>query len=375
MSTYNKMKTVIDARVKAFKKALKAEGLDGMIVTNVPDVSYLTGFTGDDSVLVIMGSKVILVTDSRFTVQVERQCPDLKFFDERAGMTLPQACAVAIHGKKGSKDFFKGKKIGIQSPYMSVTQLTAYKKAFGASVIKPVGHMLDKLRMVKDSIEISHIKKAVKIAGLAMAETIEWVKPGITEKQLCAYLEYRMMINGANGPGFPTIVAFGGHASECHAQPGMLKLKKNQPFLIDWGANVNGYTSDLTRCFCIGKLPSKVADDYQLLLEAQIAAIEAIAPGESLQAPEKAAREVLKHHPDCYSHGTGHGIGLDVHEQPFSSLKSKQIFEENMIVTVEPGIYPANKYGLRIEDDVLVTAKGRSVLSSSVPKTLDAVTI
>ena len=373
MSKHNKDKCIIDARVKRLRKAIKAEALDGLIVTNVPDVSYLTGFTGDDSVLVVFGRKVVLVTDSRFVVQVARQCPGLTML-LRDGMTMEQAVGQVLYGKSGSKKDLQGLKIGIQSPFMSVAQLKSYKKYCG-SVVKPVNQLVDQLRIVKDSKELQYIKKAVLIAGQSMAEAMDWVKPGITEKQLCAYLEYRMMINGADGPGFPSIVAFGGHASECHAQPGNLKLKKGQPFLIDWGAKVNGYTSDLTRCFCIGKLPAKVADDYKLLLEAQQAAIASIAPGVSLQEPEKVAREILKDHKDCYQHGTGHGIGLNVHEKPGISLKSKEVFEENMVVTVEPGIYPANKYGLRIEDDVLVTSKGRSVLSASVPKTLDAVTI
>ena len=373
MSKRNIAKSTIDARVSNIRKAVRAEGLDGLIVTNVPDVSYLTGFTGDDSVLVVYGRKVVLVTDSRFVVQVARQCPSVKIL-ERDGISMGEAVARVFYGKKGSKKDLKGLKVGIQSPFLSVSQLKSYKKYFGGT-IKPVGHMVDKLRIHKDSIELASIKKAVKIAGLSIAETMNWAKPGITEKQMCAYLEYRMMVNGADGPGFPTIVAFGGHASECHAQPGMLKLKKGQPFLVDWGANVNGYTSDLTRCFCIGNPPEEVANDYKLLLEAQLAAIESIAPGVSLREPDRVAREILKSHKDCYKHGTGHGIGLDVHEKPFISSKSEEVFEENMIVTVEPGIYPANKYGLRIEDDVLVTSKGRSVLSSCVPKTLEAVII
>ncbi len=373
MSKYNKLKSIIDARVNGIRKAIKTECLDALIVTNVPDVSYLTGFTGDDSVLVVYGKKVVLVTDSRFVVQVARQCPSVKMF-ERDGISMEEAVAKVFYGKNGSKKDLKGLKVGIQSPYLSVSLLKSYKKYFG-SAIKPVGHMVDKLRILKDSIELSSIRKAVKIAGQSIAETMNWVTPGITEKQLCAYLEYRMMVNGADGPGFPTIVAFGGHASECHAQPGLLKLKKGQPFLVDWGANVNGYTSDLTRCFCIGKLPEKVANDYKLLLEAQQAAIESIAPGVSLKEPDRVAREILKSHSDCYKHGTGHGIGLDVHEKPFISSKSEEVFEEGMVVTVEPGIYPANKYGLRIEDDVLVTSKGRSVLSLCVPKALEAVII
>ncbi|MBN2842031.1 MAG: M24 family metallopeptidase, partial [Sedimentisphaerales bacterium] len=188
-------------------------------------------------------------------------------------------------------------------------------------------------------------------------------------------LEYRMMLNGAEGPGFPTIIAFGGHASECHAQPGTLKLKKGQPFLIDWGAKYNGYTSDITRCHCLGKLPVAVEDAYKLLLEAQLAAIDSIAPGVPMNVPDQVARKILEKHPDAYSHGTGHGIGLNVHEKPFLGTKSTDEFKEGMIVTVEPGIYPANKFGLRIEDDVLVTAKGHSVLTASVPKSLEAVSI
>ncbi len=359
-------------RRKKLVKIMRKESLDGLIITNVPDVSYLTGFTGDDSVLVFDGSKVTFVTDSRFLVQIERQCPELKVHQREKLMS--DAVAAVFLGKNKKKSDLKGRKIGIQSPFMSVDQLQRYKKSLG-SAITPVAHLVDQLRMVKDSNEASYIKKAAKIAGQAVANTVLWAKPGITEIEMCAYLEYQMMMLGADGPGFPTIIAFGGHASECHAQPGKLKLKKGQPFLIDWGARYKGYTSDITRCFCLGKLPTQVADAYRLLLEAQIAAINTIAPGVPLSAPDVAARKILAKCPDAYTHGTGHGIGLDVHEKPFLGSESTEVFREGMIVTVEPGIYPANKFGLRIEDDVLVTAKGRSVLTASVPKALEAVSI
>ena len=365
-------KSIYAVRRDSLKKLIRKESLDGMVITNLPDVAYLTGFTGDSGALVYCQRKFILVTDSRFTVQVARQCPDLKVH-ERVGQ-MAKAVSEVFIGPKGKKTDLKGLNIGVQSPFVSVSEFALYKKFMG-TVVKPVGHIADKLRLIKDSSEVSSIRKAAKIAGIAVAETMKWAKPGITEKQMCGYLEYRMMENGADGVGFPTIIAFGGHASECHAEPGNLKLKKGQPFLIDWGARFKGYTSDITRCFCIGKLPKKVEEAYKILLEAQQAAISVIAPGVPLNEPERVIREVLGDFPDAYTHGTGHGIGLNVHELPFMGAKAEGVFKEGMIVTVEPGIYPANKFGLRIEDDVLVTARGHNVLTASVPKSLESVSI
>ncbi len=351
---------------------MKKHLLDGLIITNTPDVTYLTGFTGDESVLVFKGSKPVLVTDSRFLVQVNRQCPELGVHERHGQMS--EAVSQVFLGKNKKKCDISGLKIGIQAPFISVEQHGLYKKYLGKA-ISPVPHLVDQLRIVKDSDEVSKIRKAAVIAGDAVVETLQWSTVGITEKQMCAYLEYQMILKGADGPGFPTIIAFGGHAAECHAQPGGLKLKKGQPFLIDWGARYQGYTSDITRCYCLGKFPTAIADAYKLLLEAQLAAIDSIAPGVPLSVPDTVARKILEKSPDVYRHGTGHGIGLDVHENPYLNSKAVDVFREGMIVTVEPGIYCPGKFGLRIEDDVLVTSTGHSVLTASVPKSLEAVSI
>ncbi|KPK76246.1 MAG: hypothetical protein AMJ79_07310, partial [Phycisphaerae bacterium SM23_30] len=184
-----------------------------------------------------------------------------------------------------------------------------------------------------------------------------------------------MSRGGSSGAGFETIVAVAGHAAQPHAQAGNTRLKKNQSILFDWGAAVAGYRSDLTRCLVAGKIRPAFAEAYQWLLEAQTSAIEAVRPGASLRRIDDIARKALLKSPfGIYEHGTGHGIGLAVHEQPILNRKSKGELCEGMVVTVEPGIYVPGRFGIRIEDDVLVTARGYRVLST-LAKDLDSCVI
>jgi Xaa-Pro aminopeptidase len=246
----------------------------------------------------------------------------------------------------------------------------ALKKQLGAKALVEVEDGMLNQRAVKDQSEIRTIRQALSIQQRAFEQTLDIIKPGMTEIEIAGYLEYCMRSLGAEGTSFPTIVAVDANGALPHYQPAGKKLKRGSTLLIDWGAQYKGYCSDLTRIVALGSMKPQVREIYDITLEAQQAAIEAIRPGVSLTEVDRAARDHIKRagYGKQFGHGLGHGIGLDVHEQPTLSPRSEGELEPGHVITVEPGIYLPGVGGVRIEDDVAVTARGAKVLSD-LPKT------
>jgi len=211
------------------------------------------------------------------------------------------------------------------------------------------------------------IKRAGRIAAQALKKTVQTIKPGITENDLAGLLDFQIRKLGAIN-GFPTIVAFGANASRPHHQPSMRKLKKNDTILIDFGAGYKGYCSDITRCFIIGRPGSLYKKVYNAVRQAQQAAIKMIKAGVEITKVDAAARKVIAEHDlPVYGHGTGHGLGLEIHEGPVVAQKRKGRLKAGEVITIEPGVYIPGKLGVRIEDDILVTRNGCKILSSNCP--------
>jgi Xaa-Pro aminopeptidase len=257
-----------------------------------------------------------------------------------------------------------------------VAQHKSLKKKLGKKHIEPIDDGLLKQRAVKSPDEIKAIRAALAIQQQAFVDLRDVLKPGETERQIAASLEFLMRSAGADGPSFPTIVAADANASLPHAVPGDRKLKAGGSVLIDFGARAHGYCSDLTRVVGLGSMPAKIKEIYKVVLEAQLAAIAAIKPGAKLRDIDAAARDVIVKagYGPQFGHSTGHGIGLDIHEQPTLAARSEGSLEPGHVVTVEPGIYLPGVGGVRIEDDVLVTDKGHTVLSD-LPKSLESAII
>ena len=364
---FTKIKDSLPPRIKRTRQALADLKLDALIVVHPWDVRYLTGFRGEDSLLVLTDKKIILVTDNRFELQLKKECPRLSFF-LRKGKYQKLSNAVAHVLQKSLKP---GKKkpptVGIESTAVTLAQFRTLKKAIGPS-LRQSSPIIEKLRVTKDPYEISKIKNAVRVAQQAMTETLSQIKIGISEIELAAILEYNMAKRGSSAPAFKSIVAFGPNAAQPHAIPGNTKLKKSHTILCDWGATVDGYRSDLTRCFVKGRIPPSFKEAYKWVLEAQLAAIAEIRAGASIKTIDQAARNVIKKSKfPIYQHGTGHGLGLEIHESPLLSVHAEGHINEGMVITIEPGVYLPGKFAIRIEDDVLVTATGRKVLSN-LPK-------
>lgn len=345
---------LIKRRIQAVRQRLKTEKLDGMIVTGLENVSYLTGFRGHDSWALIVPRSVILITDSRYTEQALGECIGCRIVERKGSMA--QKLAELLGPRRDIET------LGIEDG-CSIATFGKVRRALSAKV-KPVGNIVENVRIVKTAPEIRLIRKAAKIAFDAMDWALSHLRPGITERELAALYVYQLGAYGAT-EGFETIVCFGANGSRNHHQPGGRKLVKLDMVLLDFGANYQGYTSDATRCFAVGKPSDIYCRVYQTVARAQKAAIAAMRAGINVCDVDAAARKVIEDAGlPMYGHGTGHGVGLQVHEMPhLTGLDKKTQLVAGQVVTVEPGVYLPGRFGIRLEDDVLVTENGAKVLT------------
>jgi Xaa-Pro aminopeptidase len=343
----------LQRRLKSVRRGMGKKGIDCLVITANENICYLSGFTGHDSWLIVTSRSATLVTDSRYTEQAVSECFGCKIF-ERTGL-ISKAAAKIIGKSKSIKT------VGIEDS-TSVAVFKSLKKELNAR-LKAVGGIVEVPRRTKDASEIKAVQAAAKIAYGALSETLSCLKIGMSESDFAGMLEFEMRKCQAT-PFFDTIVCFGANGSRNHHQPGNRKLRKNDSILIDFGAKYKSYGCDITRCFAIGKPTALYEKVYFTVKAAQMAAIKAIKPGAKLSEIDKISRDVIKDAGlDAYKHGTGHGLGLYVHENPRLAQKVKGTLMPGDIITVEPGIYMPGKLGVRIEDDILVTETGSRVLT------------
>jgi Xaa-Pro aminopeptidase len=350
---------IIRKRIRAIRRELDKKKIRFLLVTKPANVTYLTGFLGADSWAAVAGGRVWLLTDSRYTEQAQKECPSCKII-ERAGL---MAGAVAKLVEK-----LKSVRTSAVEDTTSLADFEQLKKKVKARFRTVVG-ILETLRSIKDESEIATIRSAAAVSTKALAQTLSYIKPGVTESELAGMLDFQIRKLGARN-SFETIVAFGPNGSRPHHQPGKRKLKQKDAVLIDFGASCNGYCSDITRCFVIGGMTALYKKAYDVVEQAQAAAIKTIKPGVKITQVDAAAREVIdKTDLPVYGHGTGHGFGLEIHESPFLKPDGKGKLEPGQIITIEPGIYIPGRLGIRIEDDILVTEAGHKILTSRCPHT------
>ena len=353
----NCRETHILTRLRRLRRAMRSSNLDAFLATDPQDVSYLSGFTGHDSFLLVTRRSAVLITDSRYTEQAQRQCPRLTVVQRKG----PMAPAVAERAKRASIG-----RIGFEPAALSLAAYKHLAKSLGRGVLAPSPGILRRLRICKDTSEISALRRAINVAERAFLDLLTQLNAGMTEREAAARLDFLMKLRGASQPAFTTIIACGANSSMPHAQPGNARIKPNQPILIDFGANVAGYSSDLTRVVFLDSIPQSLRTVYDTVRDAAQAGIRAVKPGVPAKKVDQAARAVIEKagFGDYFGHGLGHGIGRDVHEAPLISPSSKDVLEEGMVFTIEPGIYLPKRGGIRIENDVLVTKNGYRVLSA-----------
>ncbi len=345
--------TAIKARTAALAKKLRENQVDGIIVTSASNVSYLTGFMGHDAWLLVLGKRVWLLTDSRYTEQAQTECPCCRIIQRKKNLAIE-----ASNILKRNKTV---KKLAIEDT-TTLAVFAGIKKQVKLK-FKKTSNIIETLRCVKSDEEIANIRKASNIADASLEAVMKKMRIGMTESDFAGMLDYQMRKRNSVA-AFDAIVCFGPNGSRNHHFPGPRKLRKNDTVLVDFGACYKGYRSDKTRTFAVGKVSKNFAKAYETVAKSQDAAIKLIAEGITLKAIDTAARKVIKATKfPVYGHGTGHGLGLDIHEIPFMSHIAKGKLKAGQAITVEPGIYIPGKFGIRIEDDVLVTKTGCRILT------------
>lgn len=350
---------------------LQREGLDAVLITNPVNVSYLSGFSGDATFLVISPRRTLVISDGRFTEQLAEECPGLETVIRPPVQPLGDATAATLN-KLGIRT------LGFESEHVTVADLEFLKSRAPTLDWQGAGDRVERLRIIKDDSEVAQIRQAIRYAEKAFAMFRAMLRPDDREKDLADSLEYYMRRAGARGPSFPSIVAVGARAALPHAPPTPRRVAEAPLLLVDWGASGPFYKSDLTRVLLThNNSPAttipKIEEVYATVLQAQRQAIAAVRPGALARQVDAAARQVIADagYGQYFTHSVGHGIGMMIHEAPFMRANTEIVLRAGMVVTVEPGIYLPDVAGIRIEDDVLVTADGCEVLTS-VPKNIEA---
>lgn len=331
---------------------LAANSVDAFLISNLHNVRYLTGFTGSNALLLVMPDEMVFFSDPRYRLQAA---------EEVAGKTVIATgnlftAAQQLAAKK------KVQRMAVEQTSMTLAEAELLRGKFE---IRAAAGVIEGLRMVKAPDEIERIRKSVNLNSKAFEQAIKKARLGMREYELAAEIDYRMRRLGAECSAFETIVAAGPHSALPHAKPGPARMEKDELLLIDMGAMVDGYASDMTRMAHFGKPSKKVREAYGHVLDAQLAAINAVCPGKTGAQVDKAARDVLRGSglAEAFVHSTGHGLGLEIHEDPRIGKSGKMKLAAGMVITIEPGIYLEGWGGIRIEDTVLVTENGCEVLT------------
>lgn len=344
---------------------LKELQAPALLVTNETNVSYLTGFTGDSSFLLIGPEICLLISDGRYTIQLRQECPGLDVYIRPPSELILDSVAKIIKRAKL-------RKLGVEGASLSAADAEKLTTKVKALELQLTAGVVEGLRQIKDAGEIHEIRTAIRQAEKGFEVLRAELRGDLTELQVAHNLEHTLRQFGARGCSFVPIVAVGARAALPHARPSTERIDASDFVLVDWGADAqSGYKSDLTRILVTGKISPKLERVYGVVLKAQQAAIQAIRPGARGCDVDAVARRVIDEagFGKNFTHSLGHGIGLNVHEGPRLSAASNAPLQAGMVVTVEPGVYIEGWGGVRIEDDVLVTRGGCETLTS-VPRDL-----
>jgi Xaa-Pro aminopeptidase len=352
----------VSTRAERLEERLAERGLDALVVTNLVNVRYLTGYTGSNGVAVVGSGLRLFFTDFRYLTQAAEEVP--AFERVQGQRDLLGDVAERLSGR-----------VGFEDATLSVRKHERLGGLVGdRAELVPAGDLVEGLRAVKEPAEAKAIGAAAALADEALTEVLSRGLAGRTEHEVAVDLEHTMRVLGAEAPSFPSIVASGAHGALPHAQPRREAIPAGVLVTIDWGAVVDGYCSDCTRTYATGPLDDDAAAGYELVRSVQQRSVEAVRAGAEGKAVDSLGRDEIAAagHGEHYGHGLGHGVGLDVHEAPNMSQRSTDTLVAGNVVTVEPGIYVPGRFGVRIEDLVVVTGGGCEVLSS-LPKSLTVV--
>jgi len=343
-----------------------ASHVDAILVTHLPNITYLCGFSGSAGILLVEPDRATLFTDSRYTFQCRQEVSGVDVCIAPTGLLR----AVGEMLRRSRSTVY----VGYSAEHVTVAHKRALAGLAGPKVRWAAGlHEVEQLRVVKEPAELVAMREAANLVGQAWTIAAGKLRAGVTELRVAADIEHTMKVQGASGPSFETIVASGPRSAWAHARATSKLLKKNELVVMDQGAILRGYCSDMTRTVFLGRAPDRIRRLFQAVLEAQQAAKAAIKPGVRAREVDAAARLVLRRHKleQYFTHSTGHGLGIEIHEMPKLGRGERFVLEEGMVITVEPGVYIEGLGGIRIEDEVVVTAKGAEDLTSATKEFLE----
>lgn len=350
----------MNKRVEAFIAKMTAAGLDAIIINNLKNVYYLTGFWGSNGTVLITRDRQVLVTDLRYIIAAKQEAPDFEILAERDELRLISN----IIKDAGLTN------IGFENE-ISYAYHQRMQAVFSDVNLTALSNFVEELRMIKDETEIAAIRKACSISDQAFADALDFIKPGKTEIEIANFLDFRMRELGSSGLSFDTILASGVNSSKPHAHPMHKPVQLGEAITMDFGCLYDHYVSDMTRTIYLGHVSDQEAEIYETVLKANQALIDQAKAGLGFRDFDKIPRDIIIEagYGEYFTHGIGHGIGLDIHEEPYFSQTSQESIQTGMVLTDEPGIYLDDQYGVRIEDDILITETGCQVLTLA-PKEL-----
>lgn len=345
-------------RRQRLRQALDDVGADAALVTSLVNVRYLTGFTSSNAALLVTGARAVLATDGRYRTQAAAEAPDVELLVQRE-------CAAALVGLAGEN---RVEHLAFEAHHVTVESYDALRAIDDAPTLVPLGHAVEELRVVKDDEELALLREACAISDRALAETLGTIAPGQTEREVARRLEAAMVDLGADGPAFETIVATGPHSAIPHHRPTEQEIERGDLLKIDFGALYRGYHADCTRTVVVGAEPAEWQREiYDVVRRAQRVGCDAVVAGADVREVDDAARDVVKDagHGEHFTHGLGHGVGLEIHEAPLMGYSATGRLRACTPVTVEPGVYLPGRGGVRIEDTLVVTDGAPELLTTT----------
>ncbi len=351
------------ARQAAARQRLEGAGVEALVVAHLPNIRYLTGFSGSNALLLLEAAGAWLYTDGRYREQAKQEVREAKVEIPPKG-DLWKAAAQRARRRR---------RVGMEAEHVTLAQSARWREnwAGNGKNLMPLRGEIEALRAVKEREEITAIQRAVELASSGFAKLTAKLRPGMKETAAAGWLEYQLRLAGAEGLAFETILAGGAHGALVHAHPGGERLPERGFVVVDYGVRLGGYCSDMTRTLHLGEPSRKARAVYAAVLEAQQAAMAAVKPGVACAAVDRAARRVIAKAGwgGYFPHSTGHGVGLEIHEAPRLGAASKERLAAGQVITIEPGVYIPGWGGVRIEDVVVVTERGAEGLTPT-PKQL-----
>jgi len=351
-------------RQRRLQDTLSAHLLDALLVTHLPNIFYLCGFSGSAGVLVLTEAESVFFTDGRYTAQARAEVQGSQIAIARKGPSVAAAEWLGAHTRRGRRA--SPVRVGIEGEYLTVAARTRLSRMLPSNLrLREAPPLVERARMVKDAEELQRIREAVQLEARLFERALKVIRPGVRETEVAAEMEYAARRAGAEAMSFPTIIASGKRSSLPHGRASLAAIPRRGFVVCDFGVILAAYCSDMTRTVHVGRVSAAVRSAYQAVQEAQQAALEAVRAGVAVSEVDEAARKLLKNNglAKYFTHSTGHGVGLEIHEAPRVAAGQSEILRPGMVITIEPGVYVPGKWGVRIEDMVAVTEQGCEVLT------------